>query len=216
MSYQVNYAKIKHGYVRILSDGTLKLSIPLRLKDDKDFEAELLEKGKILMEKIKEKNHRKIETIGDDFIVIFGEKIKKNDFLENSIQNIDYKMQKGQSLNKNQQLSNFTTFTSKYLKTILEQESILILDKYSKLLGVPYDKLYIKDLKSKRGSCSRIQKIVLNLKLVHLPKVFLEYVIIHEACHLKVKNHSHIFWKHVESFHPEYKETRKELKKYEI
>jgi predicted metal-dependent hydrolase len=198
MSHQVNYAKIKHWYVRILPDWTLKLSIPLRLKNDKRFEEELLEKWKILIEKIKEKNHRKIETIWDDFIVVFGEKIEKD----------NEEIQKHLTKSKNS--------TTNFLKNILEQESILLLDKYSKLLWVPYDKLYIKDLKSKRWSCSRIQKIVINLKLVHLPKIFLEYVIIHEACHLKVKNHSHNFWKHVESFHPEYKETRKELKKYEI
>ncbi len=198
MSHQINYSKIKHWYVRLLSDWTLKLSIPLKLKNDKDFEEKLLEKWQLLIDKIKEKNHRKIETIWDDFIVIFGEKIEKD----------NEAIQKHLIKSKNS--------TTTFLKNILEQESILLLDKYSKLLWIPYDKLYIKDLKSKRWSCSRIQKIVINLKLVHLPKVFLEYVIIHEACHLKVKNHSYNFWKHVESFHPEYKETRKELKKYEI
>jgi predicted metal-dependent hydrolase len=41
----------------------------------------------------------------------------------------------------------------------------------------------------------------------------LEYVIIHELCHLKHMNHSKKFWSMVESFMPDYKEAEKELKK---
>ena len=107
-------------------------------------------------------------------------------------------------------------FQNKVLKNFLYEKSIPILDKYSNLLGKNYSKLTIKDLKSKRWSCSRDQKIVLNLKLIHIPEKYLEYVIIHEVCHLKEKNHSKNFWKLVEWFLPDYKEKRKSLKNYKI
>jgi predicted metal-dependent hydrolase len=80
------------------------------------------------------------------------------------------------------------------LKLKLYDVSLPILEKYSSELKIPFNKLTIKDLKSKRGSCSGTNNITLNLKLIHLPFEFLEYVIIHEACHLKEKNHSKIFW----------------------
>jgi predicted metal-dependent hydrolase len=49
--------------------------------------------------------------------------------------------------------------------------------------------------------------------LVHLPTKYIKYVVIHEVCHLKHKNHSKEFWTEVEKFLPNYRETRKEMKK---
>ena len=40
----------------------------------------------------------------------------------------------------------------------------------------------------------------------------IDYVLIHELCHTKVKNHSKNFWKEVEKYCPNYKELRKKLK----
>lgn len=189
MEYLVKYSKIKHGYVRIDSDWKLKLSIPARLKNDKEFEKKLLDKWKILLDKKEKHKDLKIETVTETHVYIFWEKISKTSLNETS---------------------------SKILKNFLFDESKKLTDQYSDLLWIPYEKLTIKDLKSKRWSCTRSQKIVLNLKLLHIPKKFLEYVIIHEVCHLKEKNHSKKFWKIVEWFLPNYKEIRKELKKYKI
>ncbi len=189
MTHKIAYWKIKHWYVRVLSDWTLKLSIPLKMKDNKEFEKKLLEKWKLLIEKSEKHKENKIETFNENYTIIFGEKITRTEI-------------------------NPTHW--KILKTFLENESIPLLEKYCSMLWISYQKLTIKDLKSKRWSCSRDQKIVLNLKLLHIPKNYLEYVIVHEVCHLKVKNHSHRFWKHVEDFLPNYKEIRTELKKYKI
>nr|MDD3720528.1 M48 family metallopeptidase [Candidatus Gracilibacteria bacterium] len=187
MDFQVKYSKIKHGYVRLGDDGILKLSIPIRFKNDKNFEKILLEKGKVLIEKLNKKNHQKIECFSDDFVVIFGE----NQVCEGKI-------------------------CEKVLKQKLYDFSLPILNKYSLDLGISFQKLTIKTLKSKRGSCTHDQKIVLNSKLLHIPYKFLEYVVIHEVCHLKEKNHSYKFWKLVEGFCPDYKDIRKELRKYKI
>jgi hypothetical protein len=98
----------------------------------------------------------------------------------------------------------------------LLQKSLPLLQKYSQMLGMNYSKLIFWNYKTKWGSCAHDQKIALNIKLVHLPEKFLEYVIVHEVCHLKVKNHSPNFWKLVETLLPNYKEMRKELKQTTI
>lgn len=188
MDYIVNYSKIKHWYVRIWNDWVLKLSIPVRFKSDKNFENILLEKWKKLLEKIKKRNHKKIDCFGEKSVIIFWEEV----------------------------CLNWQLITDQILKQKLYDFSIPLLEKYSKQIWIPFQKLTIKSLKSKRGSCSYHQSIVLNLKLIHLPKQFLEYVIIHEACHLKEKNHSKNFWKLVEWFYADYKKIRKELRKYRI
>ena len=62
------------------------------------------------------------------------------------------------------------------------------------------------------GSCTSQKKINLNWKLLVFPKVLIDYVIIHELCHLKFLNHSKDFWDLVEFHCPNYKEAELEIK----
>jgi predicted metal-dependent hydrolase len=95
----------------------------------------------------------------------------------------------------------------------LTEYSAPILQKYSEKLWYKHRRIIIRKTKSKWGSCTHDQNISLNLSLVHLPTKYIRYVIIHEVCHLKIKNHSKRFWALVESFCPDYKNIRKEMRK---
>ena len=53
-----------------------------------------------------------------------------------------------------------------------------------------------------------------NYKLIRLPQTALDYVVVHELCHLKEHNHGVKFWKLVEKVVPDYKEIRKSLRQY--
>jgi len=186
MQYVITYSSARHWYVRLMSDMSLKLTIPHSKSGDKNFENILLEKWKKLFIRNQKRDIKKIETITKDFVLIFWEKIS----IENISENLD-----------------------KYLKEIFILESIKFLDKYSSFLGIAYHKLSVRKFKSKWGSCTHSNNISLNLNLVHLDKKFLEYVVIHEICHLKEKNHSNKFWDLVNKFSHDYKEIRMELKK---
>lgn len=172
-----------------MEDMSVLISVPIRKAHDKAFEKLLLEKWRELIEKREKKEIRKLTAFIDDDVVIFGERVPKD--------SIAWDMES-------------------YLKKILEKEAKIFLDDCSEKLKIPYAKLSIKRLKSKWWSCSSTQNISLNLELIHLEKKFLEYVCIHEACHLKEKNHSRNFWKLVEVYMPEYKEVRAELKKVRL
>ncbi len=74
-------------------------------------------------------------------------------------------------------------------------------------------KVRIKEQKSRFGSCSTKRNINLNWRLIMAPIEVLDYVIVHELCHLKEMNHSKAFWALVESIVPEYKKHRDWLKK---
>ena len=69
---------------------------------------------------------------------------------------------------------------------------------------------------SRWGSCNLQKHISLNSALVYLPQNLIEYVIIHELCHIKFLNHSHKFWKLVENYIPNYSKLEQELKQYKI
>lgn len=83
--------------------------------------------------------------------------------------------------------------------------------KYSKILGKSPKKVRIRDLKYAWGSCSSNQNISINLKLANKDERAIEYVVLHEMCHLIHMNHSKNFWNLVEKNMPEYKEYKKLL-----
>ncbi|RNC28661.1 MAG: hypothetical protein AWM53_01321 [Candidatus Dichloromethanomonas elyunquensis] len=82
---------------------------------------------------------------------------------------------------------------------------------YSKLMGISYQKLKIKDQKTRWGSCSNKGNINLNWRIIMAPNQVVAYVVIHELSHLRFMNHSKDFWKLVELHLPDYKKWRKWL-----
>lgn len=71
----------------------------------------------------------------------------------------------------------------------------------------------IKTQKSRWGSCGIHNDININWLLIMAPEEVLEYVVVHELCHIKVKNHSSQFWSLVAEHLPDYQNRRNWLKK---
>ena len=86
---------------------------------------------------------------------------------------------------------------------------------YAAFMGEEYGQIRIKDQKSCWGSCSGKRNLNFNWHLVLTPMEILDYVVVHELCHLKQMNHSMAFWKEVEKILPDYKERRKWLRVHE-
>lgn len=83
-------------------------------------------------------------------------------------------------------------------------------------IGVEYNRIIIRDQKTKWGSCSRKANLSFNWRLVLFPDEILRYVIIHELCHLRHFNHSERFWAMVEQYDPRFRESVDWLKKYGV
>lgn len=100
-------------------------------------------------------------------------------------------------------------------KALKNQENILRerLESISKITRLKYKSSRYGFMKSKWGSCRSDNTITLNYHLLDLPDELVNYVIIHELAHTKHLNHSSQFWELVESFIPDYKLLRKEVKK---
>ncbi|OGD83173.1 hypothetical protein A2572_02830 [Candidatus Collierbacteria bacterium RIFOXYD1_FULL_40_9] len=82
---------------------------------------------------------------------------------------------------------------------------------YTKLLGVDYSKIEIKKVSSIWGSCSPQKVLSFNRKLIQSPKEIIDYVVIHEVCHLKEANHSSRFWAQVSKLDKDFKNHRRWL-----
>ena len=80
------------------------------------------------------------------------------------------------------------------------------------LTGLKPNKVRVKKIKYAWGSCSSNKNITINEKLICYSQDAIRYVILHELCHIKYMNHSKEFWNLVQSYMPDYKEVKKELK----
>ena len=76
------------------------------------------------------------------------------------------------------------------------------------------NKIYIRNQKSRWGSCSGKGNLNFNYKIVFLPPELVDYIIVHELCHIKEMNHSNRFWSLVAKQIPNYKELQKAIKIY--
>ena len=85
---------------------------------------------------------------------------------------------------------------------------------WAKKMGLFPNRITVRDMRRKWGSCSSKGNITLNSALCTLPFSLAEYVIVHELAHLKVFEHSPEFWELVGQYLPDYDERRKTLDTY--
>ncbi len=86
---------------------------------------------------------------------------------------------------------------------------------YADLMGLEYGNITIRMQKTRWGSCSSKGNLNFNCLLMRTPDEIIDYVVVHELCHLKEMNHSKRFWSEVEKVLPDYKERRKWLKDHQ-
>lgn len=202
MEYTISYKKVRHGYVRLSPDGKLSITIPNSLKNNESFKSNLIEKWKILLAKYQKRIHIKSKT--SDHILLFWEEVSIQE-LSSFCKGGDWKPE---DLNKRK--------TDNYLKSTLHEYIQPIADKYSNLIWKSYKEIKIRKLKSKRWSCSYDNVLTFNLDLVHLQTKYIKYVVVHEVCHIIVKNHSSKFRDLVWQYCTDYKTLRKELRNFII
>ncbi len=85
-------------------------------------------------------------------------------------------------------------------------------EKYAEAMGVRYNRITVRNQVSRWGSCSGKGNLNFNCLLALCPENVVDYVVIHELCHLVYMNHSADFWKLVEKYCLDYKNCRNWLK----
>lgn len=83
---------------------------------------------------------------------------------------------------------------------------------YAEIMKVRYGRITIRSQKTRWGSCSEKGNLNFNCLLMLAPEEVVDYVVVHELCHLIEMNHSKAFWQQVERVMPDYKRHRQWLK----
>ena len=89
-----------------------------------------------------------------------------------------------------------------------------IAEKEAEELGVAYQRIRIGGQRTLWGSCSLGGTLSFNWRLVLAPPEVLDYVVVHELCHLRVRDHSRRFWALVEGCRPRWREQRNWLREH--
>lgn len=83
---------------------------------------------------------------------------------------------------------------------------------FNKFYNFEYNRICVKNQKTRWGSCSKKKNLNFNYKIIFLPENMANYIVVHELCHLKELNHSYKFWNLVATTLPDYKNIKKEFK----
>lgn len=83
---------------------------------------------------------------------------------------------------------------------------------YAEKENFVYNKITIKNLVSRWGSCSTKGNLNFNCLLMLTPDYVIDYIVVHELCHLREMNHSEKFWAEVEKIMPDYQRAELWLK----
>ncbi len=102
----------------------------------------------------------------------------------------------------------FTRWYRKQARAIITNRA----EELSKQYGLPYEKLRISSARTRWGSCSSQGTISFTWRLIMAPMELVDYVIIHELVHTKIKNHSKDFYNGVGKILPDYKKRIRWLK----
>ena len=133
----------------------------------------------------KEEKQNSIEIVNDNLLV----------FVETSDIHLDKEVLK----NKIRYLYN------KWLNQKAKEIFIIKINKYSKTIGVHSPQtIVLKNLKNRWGSVTKKDTLNLNRNLIKAPDDIIDYIIIHELCHLKISGHSHTYWNFLKQFVPDY------------
>ena len=203
--------RIKTSEVIVDAD-TITVRVPFN-KDKTEIQKLVLDKARWILRKQKEyrettpevrkpsyKENTTLPYLGNNYSLM----INKNQ-ARNSIEIVDGKFIVGV---KSAKVSN-NTLKKLYENWITEKAQDIFEDKvrkYSKKPGVRVKGVAIKNLRNRWRSLTKSGAINLNLNLVKAHEDIIDYIVLHELCHLRIKKHSHHYWELVHRFIPNYQD----------
>lgn len=197
----ITYKNNKNMYLRVKED--LKIHITCNKYVSNTLISKfVLDNKDMILENIKRYENKQITNA--NYLIYQGKKYEIVYITKNQIIFTNNKVFINRSFNKD-------NFYKKQAKLIYLQRVNNIYNQIEE--DIPYPALKIRNMKTRWGVCNvKTKTITLNLELIKMPEKYLDYVIIHELCHLKHPNHSKDFWNMVSKYEPLYKKIRKEMK----
>ena len=215
MEYTVTKKKIKNFIIRIYPDLRIAVSVPLHAtnKDIENFIQSKKEWIETTLKKIKIAKENK-NNLKENIIKILGKEREKK-IIESDLERLRLTDTSIYIYSKNIDTleieKKLFEWEFEELKNILEEN----LEKYTKLLNTNINYYQIKKLSSAWGIYHKKENYIsFNFDLIEKDIECIEYVVLHELCHIFYMNHQKNFWTLLEKYMPDYKIRRKKLKTF--
>lgn len=210
--YNIIRRKVKHIRININRDKNVKIIIPMKYP--------ISELNKIIEKRsewIKEKQ-RYFDNMKSGYF-----KMEKNEILYLGRKyKFIYKQELGKAVRidgKKLEISSGLKFSDKHVLLgwqKIEAKNFILkrLQEINKSGRFKYNRVFIRNQKTKWGNCSSKKNLSFNWRLIMTPLFVIDYLIFHELIHLEVMNHSKEYWLRLSLVNPDYKEANKWLKQY--
>jgi predicted metal-dependent hydrolase len=109
-----------------------------------------------------------------------------------------------------------TAAEEKRLRVIAREVVVQKVEQFNQYYKFEYGKIFIKNQRTRWGSCSSKKNLNFNYRIALLPAELQDYLVVHELCHLQEFNHGKKFWDLVGGQIPGYKELDKRLKTFQF
>jgi predicted metal-dependent hydrolase len=137
---------------------------------------------------------------------------KAEEFVQTRMDWLKKHLHKIQQYEKNSRAISATSFNIDRVES--RQKLTGRLERLAKKYGFTYNRVFIRNQKTRWGSCSHRNNISLNIKILGLPEELRDYVILHELVHTRVKNHSGEFWAELDRYVANSKDKASRLRQY--
>lgn len=204
-----------HLYV-LLPDGRVRVTAPKKMTDSsiKMFIGDKIGWIQKKQEKILSRAQpAELKYVTDEEIFIFGKRYYLDlRYAGRSKKPLISEEKVILTLGKDSGIKKREKYLNKWFRELLKTEILKYLPKWENITGLHPSDWQIKNMRTRWGTCNTMTgKIWINLQLVKKPVVFLEYVLLHELVHLRVRNHGKDFKAALDRYMPEWREIKKQL-----
>ncbi len=211
--YTIRYSNRKSIGMEITYEGELIVRAPRKVEVGQ-IEEVLLTKKEWILYHIEHCQQRK-RVKEDDELLFLGERLRI-EVIEQPLKVIG--IRKEENTLQIRIPSGYSVDLHKLVEEWLRKQAASMLEEqveyYSKKMNVTYNRITIKDQKTRWGSCSSKGNLNFNYRLIMAPMKVIQYVVVHELAHRVHMNHSGEFWGLVGKIMPEYEPYRKWLQEY--
>lgn len=196
--------RLKNSYISVNEDS--KVVLKTSKVSQSYIQNLLLEKENWIRKQLfKQEQNPPLQINIEDEVLLFGEVYSVDADEATQLRTLLNKLRKPNKKNILRCYDDFyKIFSQNYLTERLEH--------YAQIMSLNYKEIRVKKMKSRWGSCSSERVITFNTQLVKLKKEQIDYVVVHELAHLVHMNHSKSFHDLVESYFPDSKRVRKDIK----
>ena len=209
----IERSKRKTLSLTVLKNGSVIVKAPINMRDEiitnfvESKQSWLHEK----LSSIKATQNKFEDVISGKQVMIYGNKysVVKTDIKQIQTSN-KFELFVPAKYEGEKQIKAITLWFKKLAKKVLAERLAFI----EKRINLKSTSFKIGDSRGRWGSCNSYGNIIINYRVVMLPPSIIDYVLVHELCHLLELNHSKKFWQNVEKFLPNFEIQRKNIKEY--